>query len=210
MTGKNNSKTGEDQTKTAQVSDEIAACLTVDDLEGAHSRVEGSINYMKKKLTFQGKLMSAWRRELQVKIPQGAGMPEIEKVLRTIAGNYHKASTHKHQAECAYLAADSRANILYDQKVQEIVSKPGAQLFKGSKKPITASVEKAKRVADADPEIVESRRQALVAQMGMKMWIDILATLRFTAELAQSIQMGHMSENKVLSYDKSTIIQGRE
>ena len=210
MAEENNSEKDEGKTKTAPVSDEIAACLTIDDLQGAHSRVEGSINYMKKKLTFQGKLMSAWRRELQVKIPQGAGIPVIEKVLRTIAGHYHKASTNKHQAECAYLAADNRASTLYDQKVQELVNKKEAYMLKGSKKPVLTSVEKAKRIADADHEIVESRRQALIAQMGMKMWIDILATLRFTAELAQSIQMGHMSENKVLSYDKSTIIQGRE
>lgn len=193
------------------VSHEIAAVQTVDDLAGAHSRVEGSINYFKKKFTFQGKLLDAWKREFKVPIPEGAGLPELEKVLRKVAGKYHQATTLKHLAECAKLSADSRAQVYYDTKVAELTADRGTAIFKGKKIATSTPVEKAKRIADADSEVIESRRQALMADMSFKMWISILSSLRLTADIAQSLQMGQMSENRLLGMDKtSNLIQGRD
>ena len=199
------------QKEEAPVSCEIAGVQTVDDLEGAHQRVEGSINYFKKKFTFQGKLISAWRREMKVKIPEGATLAVLDKILRDIAGKYHTASTMKHLAECAKLSAESRAQTLYDKKVAELTADKGTATFKGKKVTVSTPVEKAKRMAEADPEIIESRRQFLVADMAFKMWIDILATLRLTAEIAKSMQMSQMSENRLLGMDKtSNLINGRD
>jgi hypothetical protein len=209
MTEKNDSK--QEEKATTCVSHEIAAVQTVDDLAGAHSRVEGSINYFKKKFTFQGKLLGAWKREFKIPIPEGAGLPELEKVLRIVAGKYHQATTLKHLAECAKLSAESRAQVYYDTKVGELTAERGTAIYKGKKINTSTPVEKAKRMADADPEIIESRRQALMADMSFKMWISILSSLRLTADIAQSLQMGQMSENRLLSMDKSsTMIQGRD
>ena len=208
MTEEQHSKQEEEATC---VSHDIAAIQTVDDLAGAHSRVEGSINYFKKKHTFQGKLLSAWRREFKVTIPEGAGLPELEKVLKTIAGKYHTATTMKHLAECAKLAADSRAQVYYDTKVAELTADKGTAIFKGKKIATSTPVEKAKRMADADPEVIESRRQAMMAEMNFKMWIDVLANLRLVADIAKAMQMGQMSENRLLGMDKSsTMITGRD
>lgn len=199
------------QEEEAPTSHDVAGVQTVDDLEGAHQRVEGSINYFKKKFTFQGKLISAWRRDMKVTIPEGATLAVLDKILRDIAGKYHQASTLKHLAECAKLSADSRAQTLYDKKVAQLTSDRGTAVWKGKKIETSTPVEKAKRIADADPEIIESRRQALVADMAFKMWIDILATLRLTAEIAKSMQMGQMSENRLLGMDKtSNLINGRD
>ena len=183
MTGKNDSKQGEKATTC--VSHEIAAIQTVDDLAGAHSRVEGSINYFKKKFTFQGKLPDAWRRKFKVPIPEGAGLPELEKVLREVAGKYHQATTLKHLAECAKLSAESRAQTYYDLKVVELTTNKSAAVFKGKKINTATPVEKAKRIADADPEVIESRRQLLMADMSFKLWIGILSSLRLTAAITQ-------------------------
>lgn len=211
MTGKKSSEKEEETTPNSPESHDLVGVQTVDDLEGAHQRVEGSINYFKKKFTYQGKVLSAWRREFKVTIPEGAGLPELEKTLRTVAGKYHSATTQKHLSECAKLAADSRATVLYDQKVAELSSSKGEAIWKGKKVNTAISVEKAKRMADAEPEIIESRRQALVADMAFKMWIDILAGLRLTADIAKSMQMGQMSENRLLGMDKSSnLIHGRD
>lgn len=209
MPGDNDSK--KEEKATTCVSHDIAAVQTVDDLAGAHSRVEGSINYFKKKHTFQGKLLDAWRREFRVTIPEGPGLAQLEAVLRKIAGKYHTATTMKHLAECAKLAADSRARTVYDQKVYELTADKGTAIFKGKKISTSTPVEKAKRMADANPEVIESRRQALMGEMNFNMWIGILASLRLTADIAKALQMGLMSENRLLGLDKSsTTIQGRD
>jgi hypothetical protein len=50
-----------------------------------------------------------------------------------------------------------------------------------------------------------------MADMSFKMWISILSSLRLTADIAQSLQMGQMSENRLLGMDKSSnIIEGRD
>lgn len=176
---------------------ELAAQLTLDDLDNAFDRLEYLIGYAKKKVKFQGKLMTEWKRYFKVPIPEGAGLPEIDAVLRQLASRYHRASTLKHNAECAAMATVHRAGRMHRDKVAELTI-PVPFVDKGRKKQKALPLAEAERRANRDEDIVNAQTSAMVAEMCVKMWEEILRSLSFTAQMAKSIQMGQMSENKML------------
>lgn len=175
---------------------EVAAIKTVDDFEEGFKRVQGSVSYLKKKLTWEGRLMEEWKREFKVEIPEGSTNAELAPVLRLLSSKYHKASVHKHNAETAYLLAKSRYKYLLSKEVDDLTTSK-EKVIKGTKKNFAMSVEKAKHKAPTAEEVSATERQMVVAEVTLKMWDDILSSLRFTYEVAKSIQMGNMSENKI-------------
>jgi len=176
---------------------ELAAALTLDELDDAFDRLEYLVEYAKKKVTFQGKPMMEWKRYFKVAIPEGAGLPEIDAVLRELASKYHRASTMKHNAECAAMATTYRADRMLREKVADL-RQPTSYVDKGRKKTQVMPLAEAERKANREKNIVESQSAAMVADMCVKMWEEILRSLSFTAQMARSIQMGQMSENKML------------
>lgn len=178
------------------LSPEVAAVKTVDDFADGFERVKGSLAYLKKKITWEGKLLSEWKREFKVDIPEGSTNVEIAPVLRTLASKYHKASTHKHNAESLFLLAQTRYAYLLNKEVDELTTAK-EKVVKGRKQNFAMSVEKAKHKARIQEEVAATKRQMTVAEVTMKMWDEILSSLRFTYGVAKSIQMGNMSENKL-------------
>lgn len=182
--------------ENGSLSPEVAAVQTVDSFEDGFKRVQGTVTYIKKKLTWEGKLFDEWKREFKVSIPEGATNVEIGPVLRTLASKYHKACTHKHNAETAFLLAKTRYANLLNKKVDDLTTAK-ERVVKGRKQNFALSVEKAKHKARIDDEVAATKRQMTVAEITVKMWEDILGSLRFTYGVAKSIQMGNMSENKL-------------
>lgn len=178
------------------LSPEVAAVKTVDDFEDGFKRVQHSAAYLKKKITWEGKLLTEWKREFKVEIPEGSTNVELAPVLRTLASKFHKASTHKHNAESLFLLAQSRYAYLLNKEVDELTTAK-EKIIKGRKQQFAMSVEKAKHKARIQDEVAATKRQMVVAELTLKMWDDILGSLRFTYGVAKSIQMGNMSENKL-------------
>jgi hypothetical protein len=178
------------------LSPEVAAIQTVDEFEEGHSRVKSMLVYYKKKATWEGKLLTEWKRDFDVKIPEGSGNVEIDQVLRTLSAKYHQAMTHKHNAESVLLMSQSRYSRLFHTKVEELTSNREV-VIKGKKVNVSMNVTRAEHVAKNDPEIAETKKQIVVGEICVKMWEEILSSLRFTYGLAKNIQMGQMSENKL-------------
>jgi hypothetical protein len=178
------------------LSPEVAAVKTVDDFADGFERVKASLAYLKKKITWEGKLLTEWKREFKVDIPEGSTNVEIAPVLRTLASKYHKASTHKHNAESLFLLAQTRYAYLLNKEVDDLTTAK-EKVVKGRKQSFAMSVEKAKHKARIQEEVAATKRQMTVAEVTMKMWDEILSSLRFTYGVAKSIQMGNMSENKL-------------
>jgi hypothetical protein len=178
------------------LSPEVAAVKTVDDFEDGFKRVQNSLAYLKKKITWEGKLLTEWKREFKVDIPEGSTNVEIAPVLRTLSSKYHKATTHKHNAETLFLLAQTRYAHLLNKEVDELTTAK-SKVIKGRKQQFSMSVEKAKHKARIQGEVAATKRQMVVAELTMKMWDEILGSLRFTYGVAKSIQMGNMSENKL-------------
>lgn len=176
---------------------ELAAVLTLDELDDAFDRLEYLVEYAKKKVKFQGKPMVEWKRYFKVPIPEGAGLPEIDAVLRELASKYHRASTMKHNAECAAMATTYRADKTLRERVADL-RKPSTYVDKGRQKTSVMPLAEAERKASREKKIVDAQSAAMVADMCVKMWEEILRSLSFTASMAKSIQMGQMSENKML------------
>lgn len=178
------------------LSPEVAAVKTVDDFEDGFKRVQNSLSYLKKKITWEGKLLTEWKREFKVDIPEGSTNVELAPVLRTLSSKYHKASTHKHNAETLFLLAKTRYAYLLNEEVDKLTTSK-EKVVKGRKQQFAMSVEKAKHKARIQAEVAATKRQMIVAETTMKMWEEILGSLRFTYGVAKSIQMGNMSENKL-------------
>jgi hypothetical protein len=185
-----------DDNGNGALSPEVAAVKTVDDFEDGFKRVQGTVSYIKKKLTWEGKLLEEWKREFDVKIPEGSTNVEIAPVLRTLAAKYHKACSHKHRAETAFLLAQSRYAYLLNKEVDDLTTSK-EKVVKGRKQNFAMSVEKAKHKARIADEVAATKNQMVVAEITLKMWDEILGALRFTYGVAKSIQMGNMSENKL-------------
>lgn len=188
----------------APLSPEVAAIQMVDDFEEGFQRVQHSAAYLKKKVSWEGKLLTEWKREFKIPIPEGATNVEIAPVLRTLASKYHKASTHKHNAESLYLMAQARYANLFNAEVDELTTTKD-HIIAGKKKSFSMSVEKAKHKARTDKEVLASKKQMVIAQVTLNMWEDILSSLRFTYGVAKSIQMGNMSENKLELAEKHNV-----
>lgn len=178
------------------LSPEVAAVKTVDDFEDGFKRVQNSLAYLKKKITWEGRLLTEWKREFKVQIPEGSTNVELAPVLRTLASKYHKASTHKHNAESLFLLAQTRYAHLLNEEVDKLTTAK-EKVVKGRKQQFAMSVEKAKHKARIQAEVAATKRQMIVAELTVKMWDEILSSLRFTYGVAKSIQMGNMSENKL-------------
>jgi len=188
----------------APLSPEVAAIKTVDDFEDGFKRVKHSVAYLKKKITWEGKLLEEWKREFKVDIPEGATNTELTPVLRTLAAKYHKACTHKHNAESLYLMAQTRYANLFNKEVDDLTTTKD-QVIKGKKTSFSMPVEKAKHKARSTKEIEAVKKQMVVAEIQLKMWEEILGSLRFTYGVAKSIQMGNMSENKLFLADQFNV-----
>jgi len=184
---------------------ELAAALTLDELDDAFDRFEYLVAYAKRKVKFQGKPMTEWKRHFKVVIPEGAGLPEIDIVLRNLASKYHKASTNKHNAECAAMATKHRAERMFRDKVGELQI-PTNYVDKGRKKTKILPLAEAERRANRETNIIEAQSAAMVSEMCVKMWEEILRSLSFTGNMAKSIQIGQMSENKMLGNVKGNIV----
>jgi len=178
------------------LSPEVAAVQTVDNFEDGFKRVQHSVAYLKKKITWEGKLLTEWKREFKVDIPEGSTNVELSPVLRTLASKYHKATTHKHNAESIFLLAKTRYANLFNKEVDELTTAK-SKIVKGRKQQFAMSVEKAKHKARIQDEVSATKKQMVVAELTVKMWEEILGSLRFTYGVAKSIQMGNMSENKL-------------
>ncbi len=178
------------------LSPEVAAIQTIDDFEEGFERVKHSAAYLKKKITWEGKLLTEWKREFKITIPEGATNAELSPVLRTLARKYHKASVHKHNAESLYLMAQTRHAKLFNEEVDELTTSK-SKIIKGKRQDWSMPLEKAKHKARITGEVIASKKQMVVAEIQLKMWEDMLSSLRFTYGVAKSMQMGNMSENKI-------------
>ena len=185
-----------DKDNATPLSPEVAAIQTVDDFEDGFQRVEKSGAYLKKKITWKGKLLSEWQREFKIVIPEGATNAELEPVLRKLAAKYHKASTHKHNAESLHLMAQARYARLLNHEVDRL-SSPKDVVVKGKKQSWSMPVERAKHKARIEPEVVATKKQMIVAEIQLKLWEGLLSSLRFTYGIAKGLQMAQMSENKI-------------
>lgn len=189
-------KKKEENGNGAPLSPEVAAIKTVDDFEDGFKRVKHSAVYLKKKISWEGKLLEEWKREFKVDIPEGATNAELTSVLRLLAAKYHKAATHKHNAESLFLMAQTRYANLFNKEVDDLTTSK-EKIVKGRKQNFSMAVEKAKHKARSTGEIEAVKKQMVVAEIQLKMWEEILGSLRFTYGVAKSIQMGNMSENKI-------------
>jgi hypothetical protein len=190
--------------KSRPLSSEVAAIQTIEDFEEGFERVKYSSAYLKKKITWEGKLLTEWKREFKVSIPEGATNVELSPVLRTLAAKYHKASVHKHNAESLYLMAQTRHAKLFNEEVDKLTTS-SSRIIKGKRQDWAMPIEKAKHKARITTEVNASKKQMVVAEIQLKMWEDMLSSLRFTYGVAKSIQMGNMSENKIELANRNNI-----
>ncbi|MCK5292674.1 MAG: hypothetical protein KAR39_11750 [Thermoplasmata archaeon] len=179
------------------LSPEVAAIQTVDDFEEGFQRVQYSGAYLKKKITWEGKLLTEWKRSFKVNIPEGATNAELEPVLVTLAKKHHEATTHKHNAEALFLMAQTRYTAVYNKEIDDLTTTKDI-VIKGKKKPWSMPVERAKHKARIAPEVSATKQQMIVAEIQLKLWEGILGSLRFTYGVAKNLQMAQMSENKML------------
>lgn len=189
------------------LSPEVAAIQTVDDFEEGFQRVQHSAAYLKKKITWEGKLLTEWKRDFKVDIPEGATAAELEPVMRSLSAKHHKATTHKHNAEALYLMAQTRYARIYNTEVDEL-TRVQDKIVKGRKQRWSMPVERAKHKARIKPEIAATKEQMVVAEIQMKLWEGILAALRFTYGVAKNLQMANMSENKIELANRTNVPAG--
>ncbi len=189
------------------LSPEVAAIKMVDDFEEGFKRVQHSAAYLKKKITWEGKLLTEWQRTFKVTIPEGATSAELEPVLRKLAAKYHQATTHKHNAEALYLMAQTRYTKIYNMEVDDL-TRVQDKILKGRKQRWSMPVERAKHKARIEPEVAATKEQMVVAEIQLKLWEGILSSLRFTYGVAKNLQMAHMSENKIELANRHNVPMG--
>ena len=185
-----------DEDHATPLSPEVAAIQTVDDFEDGFQRVQKSVAYLKKKITWEGKLLTEWQREFKIVIPEGATSAELEPVVRKLASKYHKASTHRHNAESLHLMAQTRYAKLLNQEIDKLTT-PKDIVIKGKKQSWSMPLERAKYKARVETEVAATKKQMIVAEIQLKLWEGILSSLRFTYGVAKNLQMAQMSENKI-------------